>query len=44
MTFKTEIFEIMAHTVLRKITENIRFDKYHSIVVDEATDMDIRTF
>ena len=36
---QNEIFEIMAHTVLRQITYNIRAHKYYSLVVDEATDV-----
>ena len=36
---QNEIFEIMAHTVLRKITDNIRANRYYAIIVDEATDV-----
>ena len=39
---KNEIFEIMAHIPLRKITENIRVNKYYSIIVDEATDVSFK--
>ena len=39
---QNEIFEIMAHTVLRKITENIRSNKYYSIIVDKATDVSFK--
>ena len=39
---QNEIFQIMAHTVLRKITESIRSDKYYSIMVDEATDVSFK--
>ena len=38
---QNEIFEIMAHTVLHKIT-NIRNNKYYSIIVDVATDMSFK--
>ena len=39
---QNELFEIMAHTVLRKITENVRANKYYSIIVDEATDVSFK--
>ena len=35
-------FKIMVHTVLCKITENIRANKYFSIIVDEATDVSFK--
>ena len=40
---QNELFEIMAHTVLRKITENVRANKY-SIIVDEATNVSFKAF
>ena len=38
---QNELFEIMAHTVLRKITDSIRANRY-SIMVDEATDVSFK--
>lgn len=39
---QNELLEIMAHTVLRKITDSIRANRYYSIMVDESIDVSFK--
>ena len=39
---QNEILEIMAHSVLRTITDRVKANKYYAIIVDEATDISFK--